>query len=86
MDGLIPSLIEWRGGGAADRLPDSGCRLVALQAEHPSVDALRSALAERGLEPEGDDDREALLLLKPGPHARLVARLRRADGAEVAVS
>ena len=85
MDGLLPALIEWRGGGAADRIPDSGCALVALEAEHPSVDALRSALAERGLEPE-DDDRENLLLLRPGPHPRLVARLRRKDGTEVTFS
>lgn len=85
MDGLLPALIEWRGGGAADRIPDSGCRLLALEAEHPSVDALRSALAERGLEPE-DEDRETLLLLKPGPHPRLVARLRREDGTEVTFS
>jgi Glyoxalase-like domain len=85
MDGLVPSLIEWRGGSAAERIPDSGCRLAALQAEHPSIDALRSALAERGLD-TAEEERETLLLLKPGPHPRLVARLRRADGAEVALS
>lgn len=84
MGGLVPSLIEWRGEGAAERIPDSGCRLLALEAEHPAADALRSALAERGLEPE--DDRETLLLLKPGPQPRLVARLRRADGSEAALS
>lgn len=81
MEGLLPALIEWRGGGAAERLPDSGCRLLALEAEFPSVGALRSALAERGLEPE-DDDPEGLLRLRPGPHPRLVARFRRADGTE----
>jgi hypothetical protein len=85
MDGLVPSLIEWRSGGAAEQIPDSGCRLIALEAEHPAVDALRSARADRGLEPE-DDDREAPLRLRPGPHPRLVARLRRADGAEVTFS
>lgn len=85
MDGLVPSLIEWRGGSAADRIPDSGCRLLALEAEHPSVSALRSALAERGLDTE-DEDQESLLLLKPGPHPRLVARLRRVDKTEVAFS
>lgn len=84
MDGLLPALIEWRGSGAAERLPDSGCRLLALEAEFPSVDALRSALAERGLEPE-EDDPDALLRLKPGPHPRLVARFRRADGTEAAL-
>jgi len=84
MGGLVPALIEWRGGSAAERIPDSGCRLLALEAEHPAVDALRSALEERGLEPE--DDREVPLLLKPGPHPRLVARFRRSDGAEVTFS
>jgi len=86
MEGLVPSLIEWRGGGAAERIPDSGCRLLTLEAEHPAVDALRSALAERGLDPEDEDDRDTLLVLKPGPQPRLVARLRRPDGTEVAFS
>ncbi|WP_149536989.1 VOC family protein [Siccirubricoccus phaeus] len=78
MDNLIPALIQWQGEGASARLPDSHVRLVQLEAEHPEVDAVKAALAERGL--------EDAVKLRPGPHARLVARLRRADGTEVALS
>jgi len=78
MDNLIPALIQWEGESAARRIPDSHCRLALLEAEHPESDALRGALAERGL--------ESALQLRHSPHARLVARLRRPDGAEVALS
>ncbi|MCO6418065.1 VOC family protein [Siccirubricoccus sp. KC 17139] len=78
MDNLIPALIQWQGEGASSRLPDSHARLLQLEGEHPEVDAVRAALAERGL--------EEALKLRPGPHARLVARLRRADGVEVALA
>jgi hypothetical protein len=75
MNNLIPALIQWDDGkGAAPRLPDSGVRLLALEAEHPEADAVRAALAARGL--------EEAVRLRPSPHPRLVARLRRADGAE----
>ena len=59
-------------GAAAARIP--ACRLLALEAEHPEVDALRNALAQRGL--------EEALKLRRSPHARLVARFARADGRE----
>lgn len=78
MDNLIPPLIQWDGPSAAGRIRDSGCRLVALEAEHPDAEAVRSALAERGL--------EEALRVRRSPHARLVARLRRADGGEVALT
>ena len=79
MDNLIPALIQWDGGAsAATRLADSGIRLLALEAEHPEVDALRDALARRGL--------DETVRLRRSPHARLVARLARRDGAEVALS
>jgi hypothetical protein len=79
LDNLIPALIQWeKGTGAAGRLKDSGCRLVALEAEHPDADAVRAALAERGL--------EEAMRVRQSPHARLVARLRRKDGADVALS
>jgi hypothetical protein len=75
MQNIIPSLIQWDDGkGAAPRLADSGCRLVALEAEHPEVDAVREALTQRGL--------EEVVKLRRSPHARLVARLRRPDGHE----
>jgi hypothetical protein len=78
MDNLIPALIEWQGDSAAQHLTDSHCRLLHLEAEHPEADAVRAALAERGL--------ESVLKVKQSPHARLVARLRRADGTEVSLS
>jgi hypothetical protein len=67
MANLIPALIQWDDGkGAAAKLPDSGIRLRTLEAEHPDVDALRQALAARGL-----DD---AMKLRRSPHARLLAR------------
>ncbi|GGC41076.1 polyphosphate kinase [Siccirubricoccus deserti] len=78
MDNLIPALIQWQGEGASSRLPDSHVRLLQLEAEHPDADAVRAALAERGL--------EDVLKLRRSPHARLVARLKRLDGTEVALS
>ncbi|CAA9274637.1 MAG: hypothetical protein AVDCRST_MAG27-3738 [uncultured Craurococcus sp.] len=78
MEGLIPALIQWDGEGAAARLPDSGVRLLRLEGEHPDADAARAGLAERGL--------EEALSIRRSPHARLVARLRRADGTEVTLS
>jgi len=78
MDNLIPALIQWQGEGASSRLPDSHVRLTLLEAEHPEVDTVKAALAERGL--------EDVLKLRHSPHARLVARLKRPDGTEVAFS
>ena len=78
MDNLIPALIQWQGEGASSRIPDSHCRLVALEAEHPEAEAVRAALAERGL--------EEAVRIRRSPHARLLARLRRPDGTEVMLS
>lgn len=79
MRNLIPSLIQWDDGkGAAAVLADSGCRLVALEAEHADVDQVRQALALRGL--------DEALKVRRSPHPRLVARLTRADGTDVALS
>lgn len=79
MGNLIPSLIQWDDGkGAAHRLHDSHVRLTALEAEHPEVDALRNALAQRGL--------EEALRLRRSPHARLLARFARADGSEAVLT
>jgi hypothetical protein len=78
MDNLIPALIQWDGNSAAATLPDSGIRLLALEAEYPEANALRQTLAQRGL--------EEVVKCRQSPHARLVARLRRADGQEVALS
>ncbi|MDO9708424.1 VOC family protein [Paracraurococcus lichenis] len=78
MDNLIPALIEWKGEGASSRIPDSHVRLLQLEAEHPEAEAVRTALAERGL--------EEAMRVRRSPHARLIARLKRADGQEVTLS
>jgi hypothetical protein len=78
MNNLIPALIQWQGEGASTRIPDSHCRLLALEAEHPEAEAVKAALAERGL--------EEAMRVRRSPHARLLVRLRRADGAEVTLS
>lgn len=79
MQNLVPALIQYEGAaGAHLRVKDSHCRLVALEAEHPEAEALRRALDERGL--------EDAVRVRRSPHVRLVARLRRPDGAEVALS
>jgi hypothetical protein len=78
LDNLIPPLIQWDGPRAGLRLRDSRCRLRALEAEHPEVEALRTALAERGL-----DD---AVTVRRSPHPRLLAHIRRADGQEITLS
>ncbi len=79
MSNLIPALIQWEDGkGAAPRLADSGVRLVSLEAEHPDVDSLRNALAQRGL--------EEALRLRRSPHPRLLARFTTAEGREVVLA
>jgi hypothetical protein len=76
---LIPALIQWDDGkGAAPRLADSGLRLAALEADHPEPDALRTALAARGL--------DEAVRLRRSPHPRLLARFRRRDGTEAVLS
>ncbi|WP_237213716.1 VOC family protein [Falsiroseomonas oryziterrae] len=79
MSNLIPALIQWDDGkGAAPRLHDSKVRLVALEAEHPEADAVRNALAQRGL--------DEAMRLRRSPHPRLVARFTRPDGSEAVLS
>jgi hypothetical protein len=79
LSNLIPALIQWDDGkGAAPKLPDSGVRLLALEAELPEVDALRQALAARGL--------DEAVKLRRSPHTRLVARFARADGKDAVLA
>jgi len=79
MGNLIPPLIQWDDGkGAGPKLADSGIRLRALEAEHPEVDALRNALAGRGL--------DEAVKLRRSPHARLLARLLLPDGKEAVLA
>jgi hypothetical protein len=75
---LIPPMIQWDGEGKGPRLPDSKVRLIALHAEHPEPDALRAALAERGL--------AGIVAVRHSPHPRLLAHLRRPDGADAVLS
>jgi len=77
MDNLIPALIQWEGDTAAAHLPGSGCRLLALEGEHPEAEAVKAALAERGLD---------AIPVRQSPRARLLVHLRRADGGEVTLS
>ncbi|WP_426957148.1 VOC family protein [Muricoccus radiodurans] len=77
-DGLLPPLIVWDGEAAAGRLPDSGCRLLALEAEHPLASELSAALDERGL--------GAVLRPVQGSRARLVARLGLPNGGEAVLA
>lgn len=50
-DGVLPTLIQWDVAvHPSQRLPDSGCRLMKLEAFHPQPQPLRTALAVLGLE------------------------------------
>jgi hypothetical protein len=74
-DPLVPGLIEWEGRGAAARLPDSGCRLLELQAEHPDPAALRAVLADCGL--------LRLVGVRESASPRFTSRLQGLGGREV---
>ena len=39
-DGLMPALLQWNGAMAAERLPDSDCRLKRLVLSHPEIDGI----------------------------------------------
>jgi hypothetical protein len=78
MGNLIPPLIQWDGARAAAQIPDSGWRLERLEAEHPDLEALRQAIAARGL--------EEAIKLRHSPNARLVAHLRHQDGREAVLA
>lgn len=44
--GLVPTLLQWNGNAhPADRMPDSGCRLVLLAGEHPQPATVREDIA-----------------------------------------
>lgn len=49
-DGLLPTLIQWDVPfHPAQRLPESGCRLMKLEGFHPDPEPLRTALSALGL-------------------------------------
>jgi hypothetical protein len=78
MGNLIPPLIQWDGPRAAAQIPDSGWRLTSLEAQHPDMDALRQAIAARGL--------EEAIKLRHSPSPRLIAHLRHGDGQEAVLA
>ncbi len=78
MGNLIPPLIQWDGARPAAQIPDSGWRLASLEAQHPNMDALREAIAARGL--------AEAIKLRQGPSARLIAHLRHQDGREAVLA
>ena len=72
-DGLVPTLIEWRGPRhPADALPEVGCALLKLEGFHPEPQPIRSALAALGL--------EAALGLHAGNDVELLAYLETPGG------
>ncbi len=72
-DGLLPSLIQWDLPlHPAQRLPESGCRLMKLEGFHPAPVHVREGLAALGLERHLD--------LHPGAGPELVAYLKTPRG------
>lgn len=71
-DGLLPTLIQWDVPfHPADKLPESGCALMKLEASHPHALRLNADLAALGLErtidirsPEADDAAEMVAYLR----------------------
>jgi hypothetical protein len=50
-DGLIPTLIQWDvDDHPSERLPESGCHLVALRGAHPQPATIGAALSSLGLD------------------------------------
>jgi hypothetical protein len=78
MGNLIPPLIQWDDARPAAQIPDSGWRLASLEAQHPNMDALREAIAARGL--------AEAIKLRQSPSARLIAHLRHQDGREAVLA
>ncbi|MBI5108925.1 MAG: VOC family protein [Rhodocyclales bacterium] len=75
-DGLLPTLIQWDVPfHPAQRLPESGCRLMKQEAFHPDPVPLRRALAVLGL-----DSRLDLHRADGGEPAPLVAYLKTPRG------
>lgn len=70
--GAVPPMIAWQTPPPA--FPESGARLVALEAAVPAPEAAAFALAARGL--------TGLIALRPGP-GRLQARIATAGGERI---
>lgn len=75
-DGLLPTVIQWDVPfHPSQRLPESGCRLMKLEAFHPLPEALKADLAALGLAARLDLHRT-----EPGDAAQLVAYLKTPRG------
>lgn len=75
-EGLLPTLIQWDVPfHPAQRLPESGCRLMKLEAFHPDPPPLRKALAALSLDSRLDVHPSAT-----GEPAELVAYLKTPRG------
>ncbi|HHB80134.1 MAG TPA: VOC family protein [Aliiroseovarius sp.] len=70
--GAFPALIEWQTAHPAPLLPENGCRLEALEIDHPQAGALGAALA-----PLLDDAR---LRLKAAPEFAMRAQISTPGG------
>ncbi len=44
-DNAYPAILQWHGAKAVDLLPDSGCRLLGFEINHPLAAQLNQALA-----------------------------------------
>ncbi len=54
-EGLVPTLIQWDVPfHPAERLPETGCRLMKLEGFHPRPEDIRTALDRLGLAPRLD--------------------------------
>lgn len=74
-EGMLPSLIQWDVGfHPAQRLPESGCRLMKLEGFHPAPGPLIDALGALDLRSRLD------LHAAPGEAAQLVAYLKTPRG------
>lgn len=78
-DGIAPLLIQWQGEQhPAAGLPDSGCRLLALEGWHQRAEEIRRLLADLGC--AGDC---RVRPLSQGDRPRLSARIRTPTGEAV---
>ncbi|MBE7941064.1 MULTISPECIES: VOC family protein [Ramlibacter] len=76
LGGVAPALIEWPAGvHPAQSLPDTGCRLVALELHHPQPSRVGALLASIGVAEAG-----VAVSVHPAPAPGLVAHLSTPSG------
>jgi glyoxalase-like protein len=72
LDGIAPTIIQWRDAHPMDGVPDSGCSLERLEGFHPRAEEVR-----RALDAIGFDGRFSVAVGEP---ARLAAHIRTPAG------